>query len=206
MKFEATFEVRQNLKITARERGKIVDRREGHNIWLNTGREFIAQLMSYVTMAPLVPVRDDRIRYMGFGIGGTRQLIPSIANTAPFSTTYPGTNTQTDQDPAVVRLERPVRVSAPPTPPPHHAFDVWLGQIQAPPDFPQFNKAVFRRLFQSFEVNYNPFVSVPLSEIGLFTNAANPLLPYNVPMAYDTFDSLSKTDAVDLEIEWTITT
>ena len=47
MKFEATFEVRQNLKITARERGKIVDRREGHNIWLNTGRDRARNLRLY---------------------------------------------------------------------------------------------------------------------------------------------------------------
>jgi hypothetical protein len=206
MRLQSTFEVKQNLRIIARERGKIVARRDGHNIWLNTGREFVAQLISYSLMSPLTPVRNDRVRYMGFGIGGTRQLIPSIANSSPQLTHYPGTNVQTDQDPTVTGLERPVRISGTSTAPPYNALDVWLGQIQAPPEFPQSNKVIFRRLLQSFEVSYSPYTTVPLSEVGLFTDLSNPLLPANVPIAYDTFDSLSKTDAVDLEFEWTITT
>lgn len=205
-RFESTFEIKQNLKLTARARGKIVERREGHNIWLNVGREYVTQLMSYALMSPLTPIRNDRIRYMGLGIGGTKQHILQIANNAPFSTAYPGTNVQTDQDPLVTRLERPVRISGTATTPPYNAGDVWLGQIQAPPDFPQFNKVIYRRLFQSFELNYAPYQVVPLSEIGLFTNLSNPLLPYGSPLAYDTFDSLSKTDAIELEAEWEITT
>lgn len=200
----ATIEVKSNLSLTARERGKIVARREGHNIWLNLGREYIAQLMTYSLMAPLTTVRNDRIRYMGLGIGGTRQVAPTIANAGALLAAYPGTNLQTDENPAVTVLERPVRVSGTATPAPYDAADVWLGQIQAPSSMPAFNQVVYRRLFLSYEVNYNPYLIVPLSEVGLFTNAANPLLPQNTMIAYDTFETLAKTDAVELEIAWTI--
>ncbi len=200
----ATVEVKNNLIITARERGKLVTKREGHNIWLNLGREYMAQLMSYSLMSPLTTVRDDRIRYMGMGIGGTRQLIPSIANNATFLAAYPGTNLQTDEDPAITVLERPIRVSGTSTPSPYDAADVWLGQIQAPAYFPAYNQVVYRRLFMSYELNYNPYTVAPVSEVGLFTNAANPLLPHNVMLAYDTFETIAKTDAVELEVAWTI--
>src|SRR5580693_641378 len=94
-----TVEVRNNLIITARERGKIAHRREGHNIWLNLGREYLANLIAASSFGPVVRERTDVIQYMGFGIGGTQQLALSTANSAPLSTGYPGTNLQTDTDP-----------------------------------------------------------------------------------------------------------
>lgn len=199
-----TVEVKQNLSLVMRERGKIVAQRDGHNIWLDLGREYLAQLIGYSSFTPLTSVRSDRIRYMGFGIGGTRQIAPGIANSIPLSTTYPGTNAQTDEDPTVTQLERPVRLSGTSTPPPYNANDRWLGQVQAPPDYPAFNKVTFRRLLSSVEVSYAPFQTVPISEIGLFTNLADPLLPHNSMVAYDTFETLTKTDAFELEVAWSI--
>lgn len=44
--------------------------RKGHNIWTLTGREFLAELMSLFSVTTgWVPVRDDRIYYMGVGEG-----------------------------------------------------------------------------------------------------------------------------------------
>jgi len=60
-----------------RERGKIVPgtRREGFNIWSFTGREYLARLMSYAVYGiPNTPARNDRIRYIGFGIGVTPEV------------------------------------------------------------------------------------------------------------------------------------
>jgi hypothetical protein len=202
--FLETIEVKQNLIITGRERGKIVIRREGHNIWLNLGREWLAKLITYTSFSPVTPEIDDRIRYMGFGIGGTRQVAPGVANAAPLVTAYPGSNVQTDDDPTVTRLERPVRVAGSTTTYPGSFGDQWLGQVQAPSQHPLPTQTKFRRLFSSLEVNYEPYVSVPLSEVGLFTAAANPLLYNNTAIAYDTFDTISKTRALELEIAWTI--
>lgn len=204
MRLTEKIEVRSNLVLTARERGKIVARRVGHNIWLNIGREYLAHLIGYALFVPLTPERDDRVRYMGVGIGGNRQLALTTANAPPLITAYPGSNAQSDTDPAVIALERPVRVSGSSTPYPGLAPDVWLGQIQAPPDHDVTTSVTFRRLFALTEVSYAPFLTVPMSEIGLFTNAANPNVFNNNPVAYDTFDTISKTAAFDLEVAWTV--
>ena len=207
MRLQATVEIKNNLRITARERGKIVQRRDGHNIWVDLGREYLAALIALTSYGPDVPERNDRIKYIGFGIGGTRQVAPGVANTAPMSVAYPGTNLQTDTDPSVTTLERPVRVSGSTTAPsdPYNPADVWLGTIQAPPIHNTPTQVTFRRLFLQTEISYSTFATVPLSEVMLFTSAANPVgVPLNTGVAYDTFDTISKTGALELEVEWTV--
>lgn len=199
-----TIEVKQNVKIIARERGKIVTIREGHNIFLNIGREWLSHLISLATVGPDTAERSDRVKYIGLGIGGTRQLALAHANAAPYGTAYPGTNVQTDTDPAVTRLERPVRVTGSQTTYPGLAGDIWLGTVQAPPVHTTATEATFRRLFLQTEVSYGSFSSVPVSEVGLFTSDADPQNFANLAIAYDTFDTISKTGALELEISWTL--
>lgn len=202
--FTDTIEIKQNLSLIMRERGKIVARREGHNIWLDIGKQYIAELMTWLTIGPDVAERSDRIKYMGFGVGGTRQLSPAVANAPPISPPYVGTNAQTDVDPTVSVLERPVRISGSSSAYPGLAGDVWVGTIQAPVVHSIPSESTFRRLFAQTEISYGGFSSVPLSEIGLFTSAANPENYKNLMVAYDTFDTLSKTGAFDIEVAWTI--
>lgn len=197
-----TIEVKQNLKLIARERGKIVALREGHNIWLDLGREWIANLIGLQSLSPDTPQEDNRLKYMGLGIGGTRQLAPGTANAGDLLADYPGTNNQTDTDPGVTTLERPVRVtggSGAPT-----AGDLWIAANQVPTDHLTATSATFRRVFTQLEVSYHPYLTVPMSEIGLFHAGADPQYYLNNPVAYDTFDTISKTSAVELEVEWTI--
>jgi hypothetical protein len=204
MNFADDIQVKSNLFITARERGKIVARREGHNIFLDYGREWLASLISYASFGPDVVEDNRRVRYMGFGIGGTRQIAPAFADTSPLTDYGPtGGFTQTDTDPTLLRLERPVRVtgsSGPATSP----GDVWVGQVQAPVSHPLPTQAQFVRLFTLTELSYAPYVSVPLSEIGLFLDDANTNFKSNNIVAYDTFDTISKTTAFELEVSWTL--
>lgn len=200
----ATVEVRNNLHLVARERGKVVARRDGHNIWVNLGREYLASLLAYSSFTPVTPERDDRIRYMGVGIGGTRQLALAVANAVPLVTAYPGSNAQTDTDPTLTTLERPVRLSGSSDPYPGQGADVWLGQVQAPATHGTATEVTFKRLFTQVEISYNPFLTVPLSEVGLFTAAASVNVYNNLLVAYDTFDTLSKTNAFELEVDWTV--
>jgi hypothetical protein len=200
---QETIPVKSNLILTLRERGKIMARREGHNIWLATGREFIAQLIAYASLSPDTPIRNDRLKYMGVGIGGTAQRQLSHANSAPISPPYTGNNAQTDSNPLVTTLERPVRISGSSSAYPGLAGDQWIGAVQAPTTGTGGDR-VFRRVFTAEEVSYSPFLSVPLSEVMLFTSAADPENFQNVGMGYDTFDTLSKTAANNLEIVWTI--
>jgi len=212
---ESTIQVKSNLFLTARERGKIVARRAGHNIWVNLGREYLASLICYTSVPalpatePVVPEEDRRIRYMGFGIGGTRQLNLSIANSAPMSTMYPGTNAQTDTDPTVTVLERPVRFSSVGSPigPPYASTDVWLGQLTAPVTHNTATSSTFTRLLLSTEISYGTMTTVPISEVALFLHSDNATYintPNNTFLAYDTFDTLLKTAAIEIETDWTI--
>jgi hypothetical protein len=207
MRLKETVKVKNNLRLTVRERGKIMARREGHNIWLDLGREYLASLIALVSFGPDVAERNDRVKYMGFGIGGTRQTSPGVANAAPMSVAYPGTNVQTDLDPTITTLERPVRVSGSTTSPssPYSGSDVWLGTIQAPSIHSTATEVTFRRVFTQTEVSYSSFTAVPLSEVMLFTSAANPIgVPNNTGIAYDTMDTLTKTGAFELEVDWTV--
>lgn len=205
MKLAEDIDVRINLKIHKIERGKRQALHEGHNIWVDLGREYLAQLIGLSAIGPDTPFRDDRIKYMGFGIGGTRQVAPGVANVEPMLSTYPGPNTQTDIDATVTALERPVRLSGTTTTPPYAAEDVWLGTVQAPAVQGTPTEVTFTRLFSQLELSYGTFLTVPLSEVGLFTSAANPVgVPGNTLVAYDTFDTISKTNAFELEVTWTV--
>lgn len=209
-------QVKSNLELTLYERGKIRARRRGHNIWVNLGREFLPNLMSYASLPvvpavlPVTPQEDRRVRYMGLGIGGTRQLQLTVANNPPMSVHYPGTNVQTDTDPTVTTLERPVRLSSPGAPQPYptyNAGDVWLGQVQAPAVHNTPTSVTYSRLFTQAEISYGPFLEVPLSEIGLFLHSTSSTyinIYNNTFIAYDTFDTLGKTNAFGLQVNWTV--
>lgn len=200
----ADIDVKSNLKLTMRERGKIIARREGHNIWLNTGREYLARRIAFLSFNPDVPEETQGVKYMGLGIGGNRQIAPDTANNPPISPPYSGTNAQDDTDATLLALERPVRISGSSSAYPGLAGDVWLGQIQAPAGHPIATETVFTRVFSQLEVSYAPFLSVPLSEVGLFLSGADPENYQNTMIAYDTFDTLSKTVAFELEVVWTL--
>ena len=101
-------------------------------------------------------------------------------------------------------LERPVRVSGSSAAYPGLGLDVWLGQVQAPAVHATATEVTFNRLFSQTDVSYNPFLTVPLSEVMLFTAAANINVYNNPGVAYDTFDTISKTNAFDLEVAWTV--
>jgi len=60
-----------------RERGKIVpgSRREGHNIWTLTGREYIVETISLASLVPTrTKNRDDALLYFGLGTGSTPEV------------------------------------------------------------------------------------------------------------------------------------
>ncbi len=199
-----TIQTKNNIVMVMRERGKIIGRRESHNIWLNLGREYLASLLAYTSFSPLLPERNDRIAYMGVGIGGNQQIALTVANAPPLVTAYPGSNAQSDTDPTVATLERPVRISGSSVAYPGSGGDVWLGQIQAPAVHATATQVTFSRLFGELDVSYSPFLTVPLSEIMLFTYAADVNTFNNTGVAYDTFATISKTNAFSLEVDWSV--
>jgi hypothetical protein len=69
------------------ERGKLIGIREGKNIWTLAGRSYLARHMSYkLDGAATVPERDDRIAYIGVGVGSSPQVssVTRIADPAEY--------------------------------------------------------------------------------------------------------------------------
>lgn len=67
---KSVVEVHGWVKMVCRERGKIVPgtARDAHNVWTNTGREYLAQVISLKTL-PSTPYRADSVTFIGVGTG-----------------------------------------------------------------------------------------------------------------------------------------
>lgn len=192
-----------NIELDVRERGKIVQRERTHNIVTNIGRQFLAEVIVSDTPAPTITRHQNTVvRYIGFGIGGSRQN-SSIATNPPFSIDYPGVNTQTDTNLAVTGLQRPVKVTSAP---------LWMREITAPATFPTATSVRFTAVFSETDINFGSYASVPLSEIGLFSSAASTALPNGASgvypgagglmFAYDTFNTIHKSGLFSIEVRW----
>ena len=190
-----------NVHVTLREKphGRIIKGRRGHNIFLNYGREWLSELTSLDVGG--VPFRSDRIRYVAFGIGGTSQRF-SVATIQALYGGWVGYTapTQKDTDPTVTGLEYPVEI----------LLNDYYDDIKQPATFPQAGIVRYTAIVGYNEISYpgGP-TSVPLSEIGLFTEGVTDqtVKPVAAPperymVAYNTFDTLSKTSSYVLQVDW----
>lgn len=220
-----------NVLIEARERGKLRRGlcREGKNIWVYGGREWITKLMSYDGSAggPPATAEDNRVAFMGFGIGGDQQNISPLPTA--LDADYPGYNLQNDADPTITMLERPARIDIQ-----GGSNFYWLRELTwsgSSPEYVTPPPTTAVRYFASFtagEINtisgtYYPMV--PISEIGLFHYGYNdasgeydtmanvyptgypPGPPYPTrpaPLAYHTFLSIPKTTSLELTVRWEV--
>jgi hypothetical protein len=66
---KSVVEVKGWVKLVLRERGKKITEREGHNVWTNTGREFLTQRISLDLASPSSTIRTDAVAFIGVGIG-----------------------------------------------------------------------------------------------------------------------------------------
>jgi hypothetical protein len=222
--------VRPNVHIKVREHGKLIETREGHNIWVDHGRQYLAELMTYSAYSPDVFSRVDRVRHIGVGIGGYEQSggILAVVDTAypagsdPFGTVgnayredFPFIH---DYGPpvthaAVTTLERPVRISGGSNPYGSAVVgDRWL--VDTPKFFVSHlttTELTVHGLIDGTvgDVAYGAFTDVPLSEAALFTDEAgvNPTdgtVPFKPLVAYITFDTITMNSAKQIEFIWSI--
>lgn len=204
-------EVCWNLELLGFDRGKRkVLHQRTHNIILNNGRQFIAENISASAFdgSNFERAQNTVVRYMGIGIGGTRQDKPE-ASASPLADAYPagygGTNDQTDDNVAVSGLERPVMAT--PT--------FWLKEVATPATYPTAQSVQWTALFEQADLNLAPITMMPISEIGLYSSAADPEMPNGgvgaypgatqAMVAYDTFIALPKTGFWALLARWTWT-
>jgi len=219
-----TIECRSNVFITARERGKKVPSlcRNGHNRWVNHGREYLARAVT--PKADWTHLSNDVVKYMGFGIGGELQTATIPTTPGSLGYDYPGQTTFSDDDISVSVLERPLKVSG--TAGRGAASGTWLQPIVVNSDTPAFigtpsSTVEFMCLFNdSGELDLNgTYTNIPLSEIGMFLSAEAATLASDVVydygsgpayigasrqllIAYHTFSPITKTPSISLEVRW----
>lgn len=213
---------KNNVRIIARERGKLVRSlcRETHNVWVNIGREYLAKVIS-----PLAGfaghVNDSVVKYMGVGIGGDQQTANIPVDFPVLEDHYPGQNLYDDTLLTTSYLERPVKITG--TSGKTGTSGVWLNQVSAPPTFlgTPITRVEFETLFGYTDINLSgAYPSVPLSEASLVLSNETATRLWedvydvgNAPsyintatrqrlVAYNTFDTLSKTVAISLELHW----
>lgn len=139
--------MKPNVFISVRKNGRLVDYREGHNVWVDQGREYLAKVITLSSINPDVPIDERGVKHIALGIGGFKQSLPSIADAAPMNQAYPagldpnGTNGHQYRDdypinPLIKTLERPVRISgnSQPYDNPPDPTDVWFTS-PPPPGF-----------------------------------------------------------------------
>jgi hypothetical protein len=174
------------VSLVMRERGKIVpgSRREGNNIWTNSGKEFLAMLSSYESAG--TPFRQDRVAYIGVGTG---TQVTSVG---------------------VLQVAEPAAYTA----------GQFLAPIIVPATFPLSplrTSVRYHRTFADNEITLTPGSQVDVTELGLFTDGdpSSSNTPgtrdttlasatAQAPIAYKSFEPVTKTDGLELDVFWEI--
>jgi len=180
--------VEGRVRIETREGGKRRQVSEGKNIWTLTGREYLAELIALSARSPRTTFRDDRVSYLGMGVGSQAEVanIESLVDPVPYVSTQFLAPTQT---PALF---------------PASGTGTPITSVQ------------FVREFGTEEISYDGS-AVVLSEAGLFTDG-NPDEDWSVealdttvsgasgraPVAYKTFEPITKTTSFTMRVIWEI--
>lgn len=198
----ANIHVEVNFFATLRDRrtGRVVDRRERHNVFTDVGRDWLAHLVAWSTLGdPDSPVTNARVRWMSVGTGLT-QL----------------------EESSVIQLEVPTRIDDSG----NYLVALQASEYIAPAS-PSGRPAMrFKKEFSGLEVSTVTNPVVPISEAGLFVDVykadappvgiggavdvpasglntiLDPTFATNSPVAYARFEPLTKTQDFIFEILW----
>jgi hypothetical protein len=174
-----------NVLVRARDTrtGQVIAERIGHNVWTNTGREYSCLLKTYD--ANDRPYRDDRIKYVGLGIGTQ----PETVN--------------------VNRLVTPVQYEIG-----TFLKPIALGRTSFQVSGGVRTAVRYSCTFLETDITFGGAGSILISECGLFTDgdiATNVAgtrdrglnsATSQAPVAYHTFDPIPKTSTIQLELIW----
>lgn len=205
-----------NVAIAVIRDGKLIEERFGHNVFTNTGRQWLAKIIGSdnYSQDPPSPHNTDKIKYIGFGCGGALQSNTDFATGQTELVT-------------VTSIQDPIPVSV--------DFDqrLYLKQVDNQTNDSVYFPGDFRTRFicdiaedeLSFAGNITRVsnvqvgTSVPITEAGLFLSSANPRFTHeanpplpdeadpasaNYLVAYNIFDPIHITPNVILRVEWEI--
>jgi hypothetical protein len=220
--------MKANVRIEARERGKLVAVREVHNVWTAFGHQFLAEVIALTAIDPDVFERNDKIKYIGWGMGGEKQNQRTMVTAFPLSVIYPlgstphgstGFTFREDYTPNITSLELPAiygSVAAGDsdkyTTPGSSAWrriisDSDHSASHPAPNVLRFYDAARNGTFATgHPLAGNQYAYMPLSEAGLFLDDLGLSgVPFTPPVAYVTFDTIQMSDEMDLYTSWDVT-
>jgi hypothetical protein len=193
--------VEVNFFATLRDlRGRVIDRRERHNVFTDVGRDWLAHLVAWEALGdPDTPKTNARVRWMALGTGLT-QL----------------------EQASVIQLEVPTRVDDAG----NYLVALQSSEFIAPASPSDRPTMRFKKEFSGLEVTTETNPVVALSEAGLFVDVfkadappvgiggaddvpasglntiLDPTFATNRPVAYARFEPLTKTQDFIFEILW----
>lgn len=205
--------LRGNVRVRTLHKGRVVDQYRGHNIFLNVGRDWLIQQISFGAYPPVVgapppaAALDRRIAFMAVGCGGVGQTNPAdqawvVANVNPGATFL-----QDDTDVTKTGLEVPAFWAAGKYAKPIISVDYSL---------PVSGYSVWVRytaLWTVGEINSEyGGAPVPITEAAMYPHLLDGLgnvkefIEADVQSAassYETFRPVWKETDFELEIQWT---
>jgi hypothetical protein len=212
-------QTRANVRITVRERGKLVAVREHHNVFTNTGRAWQALLYGspdYQTGSDPTPHVQTRIKYVGFGCGGALQTDTRFARRQQELVT-------------VTHLEDPVPFSRSSNVR-RYLKELYPQQLGSSLNFPSPYRCCLVSDVLESEISFinnrtrvsNVEVGtlVPISEVGLYLSSALPFFTHPSPqngseadpatanemVAYNIFEPIPITPQSGVRVEWELRT
>ena len=197
--------VESNVRISVFDQhGKLVDRRDSHNVLTNNGAAWLARLASsasYPAGLDPIPNTAERVKYIGLGCGGVLQTGAGFWSAQSALIT-------------VTALEDPVAYTG------LLGARVWLKQVDAqavtPTYFPMSTRVKYIVDLLPAELTYAGSTAdasgtavgtlAPISEAGLYLSSANTVIvdptQENGLVAYDVFAPLSITPNNQVRAEW----
>lgn len=164
-------------------------RREAHNVFTTTGRDWLAHLVVWSTIgSPDVPVTNRRLRWMGVGTGTQLEVEGIVSLDTPVEVDESGNYLaaiQTYEFTAVAR----VRVSK--------EFSTEEISTDSNPVVPVTEAGLFVDVFPVSVLGGTDDTDAGSEDTTLNRTVAN-----NAPVAYRTFDVINKTQDFNLEIRW----
>jgi hypothetical protein len=175
------------VQIETREGGRRRQYVEGKNIWTLTGREYLSELIALRVVTPRDTFRNDRIAFIGMGAGSQ----PEVANISSLVDPLP------------------------------YAPSEFLARVKTPATFPasasSSARSAVRFIREYGQTELSLGATAILTEAGLFTDGdpdndwatTSPITGFSAssdraPMAYKTFEPVSKTSSFTLRVIWEV--
>jgi len=179
-------------------RGKVKTQTEGHNIWTLTGREYLSELIALRAFSTAEAgrglFRNDRVAYIGMGVGSQPEVssVSSLVAPVSYDTGSQGTGT-------------------------------FLAVLDTPSVFPASSSSSaitavqFSKTFDANHYSVGNNSAIVLTEAGLYTDgdpstnfAVGGVSPdwidssFFAPVAYKAFEPITKTPDFTMKVVWEV--